>query len=576
MATAQTPFDGSTHKATCGDHTIYFDGPESFDEACAEAIKLNGGGAPTVQQLPVNGNGKPTNGGNGKSVAAQPEAPKVERGVGHVDDAGKMRSMVDAAVLKANGFAVEQPYFERGTRVIGFGVGEARRLRAEFEAMPTVGEYAGEFVKQIEGEERRTTDIVASDMRMTSSGDVGVVVNNWQGGGETKVGPTLPMNEDSFKSMLARLGIGGSKYLVEECWPELRAINVNHQMKALGEFEARAHAKWEDRVDSARGVTQARAEKEAGPEPSPRVVRTLTRKNESHPSGREVYGVVSQKYQHRFGMDKVAEALAKAMPSDARGEVAYDGKRARFRVLFHSNVEPADYVAGEFFRVGIGVRTDDTGGGSCIVEGMFWQNLCLNLLCIDEGVTGIARIRHVGSVDALAGKFEEAMAKAKSAISHFVDAWGYGTREDVLEGTLRITHDDDDRKLIKRAAAGIVPVSEALPGLFNGIIERELVPVRGRSKAIPKLIEMYESDTSAARFVEHDGPGGALVARPLSRTAVVNAFTRYAHEGQDDPWQQDEIQSAAGRLLFGKKVGGEGGMPSTWKTPEPLPYVALS
>jgi len=237
-------------------------------------------------------------------------------------------------------------------------------------------------------------------------------------------------------------------------------------------------------------------------------------------------------------------------------------------------VEPADYVAGEFFRVGIGVRTDDTGGGSCIVEGMFWQNLCLNLLCIDEGVTGIARIRHVGSVDALAGKFEEAMAKAKRAVGHFVDAWGYGTRENVLLETLRVTPDADDRKLIEGVAGGAVPVSEFLPGLFNGIIERELVPVRGRAKAIPKLIEMFHADTSAARFVE--GGNGQRSERPLSRTAVVNAFTRYAHEGQDDPWQQDEIQTAAGGLLFGKKVGGEGGKPSTWKTPEPLPYVALS
>jgi len=43
------------------------------------------------------------------------------------------------------------------------------------------------------------------------------------------------------------------------------------------------------------------------------------------------------------------------------------------------------------------------------------------------------------------------------------------------------------------------------------------------------------------------------------RSDVVNAWTRYAHESaaQSDPWIEDDIQAAAGRML---------------QTHKPLPY----
>jgi hypothetical protein len=49
-------------------------------------------------------------------------------------------------------------------------------------------------------------------------------------------------------------------------------------------------------------------------------------------------------------------------------------------------------------------------------------------------------------------------------------------------------------------------------------------------------MEMWTKDDSAAA-----GP---------TRAAVANAFTRFAHEVNTDPWAQDEIQRAAGRLIY--------------------------
>jgi len=520
---------------------VWFDGHESMEAACERAIDLAGGGVPKVETIQA------------RAAIVGPPVPGEGRGVGHVSEEGCDRSESDRLALVAAGFAPEQPLYERGTRVVDGGVQEARRRRQEFEAMPTVGEYTRDLIEAVDSERRASQVVEAGDLRMTAKGDLVV-----------RGGTRFAATRSSFASLATRIGIGGIRYLTDHCWPELRAYNLNHQLTAVQASDDAEHAAWRLMIDrqAAIGKSAAAAASVAGKEPAPTQIKLLTRRNARHEAGREVYGVVSPTYQHRFGVDRVAEALARSMPKDARGEVAYDGNRARFRVLFHSDVRPEEYVAGEFFRVGISVRTDDTGGGSYVVEALYWQNLCLNMGCIDEGVTGIKRIRHVGSVAELERKFDDAMARARSAIGHFIRAWGFGTSEDVIARTLQVTSDMEARRDLERGADG-VPIEEVLPGFFNGLIERELVPIRGRrQEVVPKLVQMYRRDESSA-----------VVGRPqpLSRTAIVNAATRYAHEGQSDPWAQDDIQSAAGRLLFGRASRSGG-----WSDPAPLPYIPLS
>ena len=240
---------------------------------------------------------------------------------------------------------------------------------------------------------------------------------------------------------------------------------------------------------------------------------------------REVFAVVSPSYT-AFDVDKIARAIALAMPAEAKAEITYDGQRASFDIRFHSKVKPEHYVAGEFFRGGIRVRTDDTGGGAVQVSSTVWQNLCLNLIVIDEQTQGLARIRHVGSVAELARRLGEALKKAKSTLAHFLKAWDYAIEDKLTPATL--DHDDDVEVPVR--------IEDALPGIFNGLAERELVPLKHRAAAIPQLMRMYEKDTSAAA-----GP---------TRAAIVNAITRYAHEVNDDPWHEDELERAAGQLLY--------------------------
>src|SRR5690606_3584258 len=95
------------------------------------------------------------------------------------------------------------------------------------------------------------------------------------------------------------------------------------------------------------------------------------------------------------------------------------------------------------------------------------------------------------------------------------------------------------------------PASEVLPGLFNGILQRELVRVPGRKPdTVQKLMELHSQDEAAPAY-------------GVSRASIINAFTRYAHVVESDPFVADEIREGAGRLLSAR----------AGHNPAPLPYV---
>lgn len=429
-----------------------------------------------------------------------------------MDDEGRARSERDRKAAELAGFAPKETVYTRGLRVNETGVENARVSRLEHEAKPLTRTACAELVERIAAEERRDVHVPAAELSMTEGGTL-----NWNGG-------SARLSSRAFGSLCSRLGFGGADYL-RACPPDLRALNVNRQIQILGEREAeqRAQAKRGERVDPQRITLRTR-------------------------NGGNAFAVVSPTYAP-FDVDHIAAAVAQAAPADARGSVTYDGYRSRIEVMFHSNVQPEDYVAGEFFKAGVLVRTDDSGGGSAVVQSVVWQNLCLNLIVIDQCAVETARIRHVGNVFALAKKFRAAFDKALGNLDAFRRQWGYACNELVLERT-------------RAVADEAVPTSvhDALPGIFNGILERGLVTVPRsvgkRAEVIDRLVDCWEWDASGAKL------------HGLTRASVVNAFTRLAHDAVaslDDPWAEDAIQRDASALLWGK--GG--------RQPAPLPYVSL-
>jgi len=441
---------------------------------------------------------------------------------GH-DVIGELRSTFALEAARAAGFAPKPTIFRRGTSVNETGVANATRSRATHDSMPNVSVACADFVTQIDREQRRDELVSLASIRMTDTGILELPPTK-----ETAGGPGYSVTERAFETLVGyHSGIGGAAYLTK-CWPELRATNVNAWMTALGEEEIRQRnalagdelAKWE-----------------------PRSVRLRTRESNSVQVPREVFGVVSPKRYTNFDVDKVAQALDRAMPKDAKCRIVYDGQGAIFDVQFHSNVQPKDYVCGEFFKAGIRVRTDDTGGGSLVGDATVFQNLCLNLIIIDRATAPLFRLRHTGSVEMLATKFAEGMKTALDKLAYFLTAWDYAV---------------DDTRVLPFEEGIEVPtkLSELMPGLFNSIIERELVPVRGRrEETIPKLLTMWEKDTSYAAKGHNE----------VSRGAIVNAFTRYAHEVEQDDFASDEIERSVSSLIYGKGSA----------RPAPLTYLPL-
>jgi len=453
--------------------------------------------------------------------APAPVAPPVVRGE-TVNEEGRARSAAADAAARAGGFTPAQPLYSRGTMVVQIGVENARQARQEFDATPTVDECVEGFLADVALEDRR--DMVVGDtMRMDKGGRL-VLPGD---------GARLTINERAFTPLCSRLGFGGGDYLAG-CWPELRAINVN---------------RWMDTYQKAHEaeVAEALAERKEPPEARAVVLRTRT----VPASGREVYAAVSGGYA-AFDSDKVARALRLAMPDGARMRVQYDGFRSRFDVLFHSTVQPDQYVAGEFFRAGITIRTDDTGGGSLRGQTVVEQNLCLNLIVIDKAVQPLFVLRHLGSVEKLAEKFREGLGAAQDTLAHFLTAWGVARKDDLVADAAARGEFED----MTPADAGLILVSDYFTGFANGLIERELVPLRARGGAtVRDLRRMFVDDTSS------DGPGSGRV----TRAGLVNAVTRYAHRVEVDPFRAAETERAAAALLW----------PTRGRLPE-IPFTAVT
>jgi hypothetical protein len=456
----------------------------------------------------------------GTDLATPDERPPTVPAPAHADVKGGEMDLVAAAriagqaeLAEASGFAPAPPLYAAGTRVIDMGVENARREQMDHDAKPAARDLARQLVLAVQAEGRKdTAPIRVGSLRMTESGAIAL-----PDGPEAGRGPRLPLNERAFASLMGRMPCRSGIAYLNDCPTKLRAINFNHWAVELTGREA----------------------KDDG-DPSEAVLRTRTVEGK-----RQVFAAVSPTYT-AFDADKIGAALEMALPGDAKGVMEYDGQRTRMEALWRSNVAPEEFAAGEFFKAGVIIRADDTGAGSIRVQSVLWRNLCLNLIILDKAIGVDIRIRHVGSVEALAQKFREAFHTALGSLDGFRRAWGMAMKErdEVLVERIRAAHGEEVRGL---------SALELLPGLFNGIMEAELVRVPGRRKdVVPALLEMHRQDEAADTY-------------GVSRASITNAFTRYAHRVNSDPFIADEIREGAGALLSGYKG----------REPKPLPYAAL-
>lgn len=509
----------ATHRAILNGSELYFNAALETSGNDIEAWIAKVGGDRATLKVEVLAKE-----GLSPSLLTQVQQPVINKlHVGQYDQQGDARSQRDREAAVAAGFVVRNPVYRQGLRATGM-----QQHRAAFEALPTAKDAARALIARITVECRRDVEIEKTDVRMNAGGFLVA--------GDDR----LAFNGRSFAALCNRLGMpaGASTYL-PAIEPELRATNVNRWV--VGPL---ANA---EQLERQAAVIQKKAY-----EADVLKVRTRLADPDAGPgTARECFAVVSDSYG-TFDTDQIAKAIELAVPEGARAEVDYDGQRCKFNVTFFSNLPVEQAVAGEFFQAGVSIRTDDTGGGSIVVSAAIRQNLCLNFIILDNAEQS-ERIRHLGSTEKLAAKFKAAFAKALKRIEHFTTTWGYAVADDVVPEALanaianQDIEQDDATKWIG------MPAREVLAGLFNGLIERELVPLpkRNRTETIDKLLTMYDADDSSACKLSN-----AIV----SRAAVVNAITRYAHEVNRDGFKEAELETAGGALLQSTK---------------PLPFLPL-
>jgi len=449
---------------------------EEYETVLPKFVAENGGGLP--EMIPLQSESTP--------------APVIEAGA--MDHEGRLRSEADRELALVAGFAPQETVFARGSRVNEIGVSNARISREDWEKRPTMLDAATDFSALIAAERRKDVTAKASKLRMDANG---MLVRG--DGKKVAITPT------AFRALVERMGLPRAAGYLSECWPELRAVNINRWAKMIGDAATSGNKRQMDEYPEKEFVLRTRVTAEGDP---------------------QVFAAVGKGYTP-FDADLVVDALAVNIDTTARAEIVYDGRRVKATALFHSDVQPEKYVAGEFFKFGAILSSADDGTGSVKCSIVGFQNLCLNLIIIDEQEIEVARIIHAGDAAKINERVREAVRAARGKIAPFLQKWNLAVEDDLLKEI--------------RASTPLLTVSEAIEGFFNGAIEKELVPLpkRNRETVLKGLAEAFDSDVSAASY---------RVSKTVTRAGLVNAFTRYAHTelGAFDGF---ELEKAASKLI---------------------------
>lgn len=282
----------------------------------------------------------------------------------------------DEAWLADAGFALKPPVYAPGTRVLPVGDANFATERRRVEGLPPFPGAAAAVATAVALERRRDVPLALSAVAMSENGHL--VLD----------GTEYAVEHGAFLQLALQTGFGmGARYLTERCSPELRAQNVNHQL-----------AKHPDKS---------------------LVFRTRAERGEER---RRIFATVTKGYA-ACDTDLVLDAVRPSL-SDARAELVYDGSGVTATALFMPD-HIVDLAAGDVFKAGVRVRTDDTGRGRVRIAAVLWRNRCLNLLIIDEGEVETVSEVHRGDPARILAAVGEGVEAARGKVAHFLDAWGH-------------------------------------------------------------------------------------------------------------------------------------------------------
>lgn len=423
-----------------------------------------------------------------------------------IDQKDLNRLTLQERLAEANGFAMKPPVFALGRRVNSLGVDNATQERQAFEAKPLAKDIFKGFIERIAVEKRRDATVNVNELEMLPNGTV-------QRLGNTQSAPlmlsddNLPLAQLLYKTDCEAPG-AAAKYL--------SVIPANRRAKEFNE--------WARATDPKKRIvlrTRLALDNPNGGQQHP---ESLT------PYAREIFAAVTERYGTGVEVDALTQQLITAMeqdlfPGDARGDVVYDGRKAVIKLLWHSDVQPESYCAGEVFKTGVNVFGGDDGTLSFGVESEVFRNLCLNLIIIDHAKQEFGKKRHIGSEVDLRNWLFDALKEAVNSVKDFALLWDMGRAKSLVSITRDIPKEMTDETKIVR-------------GVFRGLNKRNEISLPGlRGEAV--VDTLFKSYTKEPEF---------------NRVGIVNAMTRTAHEENlKGLWASETIEAQAGTILRSEK-----------------------
>ena len=372
----------------------------------------------------------------------------------------------EEAWARRAGFPAADLRFAMGTELVDSGHHAYQESRKTFEELPFASDAMEAISTQIKSENRRDITLKMSDLGFDGEGNALIH------------GEQIQIEEPAIDDLCQVIGIYRGGKFIATCPPDLRAEILNRWIFEL----------W----------TMPDLDKEI----------QLRTRNGSGP--RRIFAAVTTSYAKADGND-VADLFAKVVPSGAKGEVMYDGRKLRLRALFHA---PSDWpvAVGSNYKAGIELLTDDVGERSLRMRSLLWQAICVNLSTVERGVD-IWRQVHRGSFD-LNRLIEYGYGQAMSKLAPFVEAWGEAEIRTLVEAELR--HGDVEPVFAKMVSDRMIPK-------MTGVTDQEMVRRLRRA------------------YWEHPSPTSA---------GIISAVTQIAHrEPWRSPWAQDDLQEAAGVMV---------------------------
>lgn len=366
-------------------------------------------------------------------------APIVE---GEINEEGRLRAIRDRDAMIRAGFIADPTVYAIGSQVNSTGVANARKYRAEWEALPDIREALTILRDRVRAENRVDVILPAKQLRMTDKGALRV-----PGHGEVSLSRAV------FSRLISKLEIPGGADYLGACTPALRAENLNRWFTGEGSN----NSDW-----SASDMKLRLREAEHGP---------------------ELYAIVGQGYT-AVDSDTIAESLLRALPEGGRGVAFYDGFRIKVDAQWASTVAPESYVAGEVFRAGMSFCSDDTGSGALNGWATLLRNLCLNLFILQDAKQRLLHERHAGDPSRIARSLDAATHRGEASIRHFIEAWDTARGESLAS----LVRDSEDHA---RDLSG-ESLTQLAWGAFLGAQKAKLVSVT--QKEIPLVLRAFHRE----------------------------------------------------------------------------------